>query len=60
MKEELSDADDYADWIRWVANEEHCKQNPSEATNVTGESVLLQVQQMEVIASSNTVEKEIT
>jgi hypothetical protein len=60
MKEELSDADDYADWIRWAADEEHCKQNPSEAANVTGKSVLLQVQQMEVIASSSIVRKEIT
>jgi hypothetical protein len=60
IKEELSDADDYADWIRWMADEEHCKQNPSKAANVTGESVLLQVQQMEVTASSSTVGKEIT
>jgi hypothetical protein len=60
MKEELSDADDYADWIRWAADKEHCKQNPSEAANVTGKSVLLQVQQMEVTAFSSIVKKEIT
>ncbi|CAK9203035.1 unnamed protein product [Sphagnum troendelagicum] len=42
MKEELSDADDYADWIRWATDGEHCKQNPSEAANITGKSVLLQ------------------
>ncbi|CAK9856570.1 unnamed protein product [Sphagnum jensenii] len=60
MKEELSDADDYADWIRWAADGEHCKQNPSGAANVTRKSVLLQVQQIEVLASSSTVKKEIT
>ncbi|CAM6056581.1 unnamed protein product [Sphagnum tenellum] len=25
MKEELSNADNYADWIRWAADGEHCK-----------------------------------
>jgi len=25
MKEEITDADDYADWIRWAADEEHNK-----------------------------------
>ncbi|CAK9253809.1 unnamed protein product [Sphagnum jensenii] len=60
MKEELSDADNYADWIRWAADGEHCKQNPSGAANVTRKSVLLQVQQIEVPASSSTVKKEIT
>ncbi|CAK9881424.1 unnamed protein product [Sphagnum jensenii] len=60
MKEELSDADDYTDWIRQAADGDHCKQNPSEATNVTGKSILLQVQQIKVPASSSTVKKEIT
>jgi hypothetical protein len=60
MKEEITDADDYADWIRWAADGEHRKQNPSEAANATGGSVLLQVQQMEVVASSGNDKKRIT
>ncbi len=60
MKEEITDADDYADWIRWAADGEHRKQNPSEAANAIGGSVLLQVQQMEVVASSGNDKKRIT
>jgi hypothetical protein len=60
MKEEITDADDYADWIRWAADGEHHKQNPSEAVNATRGSVLLQVQQMEVAASSGNNRKLIT
>ncbi len=60
MKEEVVDADDYADWIRWVADEGHCKQNPSEAANATGKSVLRQVQQVKVTAPSSSDRKEIT
>ncbi len=60
MKEEITDADDYTDWIRWAADGEHNKQNPSEAASATGGSVLLQVQQMEVAASSGNDRKRIT
>ncbi len=60
MKEEITDADDYADWIRWAADGAHHKQNPSEAANATRGSVLLQVQQMEVAASSGNDRKRIT
>ncbi|CAM6012376.1 unnamed protein product [Sphagnum balticum] len=41
MKEEITDADDYAHWIQWAADGEHHKQNLSEAANATGESMLL-------------------
>jgi hypothetical protein len=41
MKEEITDNDDYADWIQWVADAEQRKQKPSEARNVGQESVLL-------------------
>jgi hypothetical protein len=60
MKEEITDANDYADWIQWAVDGEHHKQNPSEATNATGGSVLLQVQQMEVVACSDNERKRIT
>jgi len=41
MKEEITDADDYADWIQWAADGEGHKQNLPEAVNATGESMLL-------------------
>ncbi len=41
MKEEVTDDDDYADWIQWVADAEQRKQKPLEARNVGQESVLL-------------------
>jgi hypothetical protein len=59
MKEEITDADDYADWIQWAANGEHHKQNLSEAVTATGGSVLLQVQRMEIIASGGKVKEQI-
>ncbi|CAN5950574.1 unnamed protein product [Sphagnum jensenii] len=43
MKEEITDADDYADWIQWAVDAKQDKQTLSEATSATGESVLLQV-----------------
>jgi hypothetical protein len=35
MKEEITDADDYADWIRWAADVEQGKQTLPEATSAT-------------------------
>ncbi len=40
MKEEITDNDDYADWIQWAADVEQRKQKPSEARNAGQESVL--------------------
>jgi hypothetical protein len=59
MKEEITDADDYADWIQWAADGEHHKQNLSEAVSATGGSVLLQVQRMEITASGGKVREQI-
>jgi hypothetical protein len=44
MREETGDSDDYADWIKWVADAEQKKQAPFGANNVEVPA-LLQVQQ---------------
>ncbi len=44
MREETGDSDEYADWIKWVADAEQKKQAPSGANNVEVPA-LLQVQQ---------------
>jgi hypothetical protein len=59
MKEEITDADDYADWIQWAADGERHNQNLSEAMSATGGSVLLQVQRREIIASGGNVREQI-
>jgi hypothetical protein len=59
MKEEIVDADDYADWIRWAADGENRRKNPSESANATGRSVVLQVLQEENTASSGSNRKRI-
>jgi hypothetical protein len=41
MKEEITDVDDYVNWIRWVADAEQGKQALSGATNGAEMSVLL-------------------
>ncbi len=53
MKEEITDADNYADWIRWVADAEQGKKALSGATNGAEVSVLLQVQHMDITDSHN-------
>jgi len=60
LKEEITDADDYTDWIRWVAEEERRMQSLVEATSVAEESVLLQIQQMDIVDCSGDVEERIT
>jgi hypothetical protein len=35
MKEEVTNVDDYANWIQWAADAEQGRQNPSEATKAT-------------------------
>jgi hypothetical protein len=59
MKEEIMDADDYADWIRWVADEEQERQASSRVTDVTEVSVLLQVQHMDVVDSNNSLQERL-
>jgi len=59
MKEEITDADDYADWIRWAADGEGRKKGLFQATKVTKESVLLQIQEVETTASDDRVREQI-
>jgi len=60
MREEIADADDYADWIRWAADGENHRKNPSESANATGGSVVLQVLQEESTATSGSNRERIT
>jgi hypothetical protein len=59
MKEEITDADDYADWIQWASDGERHKQNLPKAVSARGESMLLQVQRMEITASGSNVREQI-
>jgi hypothetical protein len=59
LKEEITDDEDYADWIQWAAEEEQRMQSLSETTIVAEESVLLQLQQVEVADSGGCVEERI-
>ncbi|CAM6045482.1 unnamed protein product [Sphagnum compactum] len=59
LKEELTDANDYADWIQWAADEEERMQSLSEVANAVQEAVLLQIQQMELVDSDDCVKERI-
>jgi hypothetical protein len=59
MKEEITDDDDYADWIRWAADGEGRKKGLFQTTEATKESILLQVQEVETIASDDRVREQI-
>ncbi len=59
MKEEITNDDDYADWIRWAANGEGRKKGLSQTTEATKESVLLQIQEVETTASDDRVREQI-
>jgi hypothetical protein len=59
MKEETGESDDYANWIKWVADEEQKKQAPSGATNVEAPA-LLQVQQLNDAVLCKNFEDQIT
>jgi hypothetical protein len=59
VMEEITDADDYADWIRWVADAEQEKQVISRATNDVEVSVLLQVQHMDITDSHNSLKERL-
>jgi hypothetical protein len=58
MKEEAGDSDDYADWIKWVAEAERKKQAPSGSTNVEAHA-LLQVRQLNDATSCKKLEDQI-
>ncbi|CAK9869949.1 unnamed protein product [Sphagnum jensenii] len=55
MREEVTDADDYADWIRWSADGEVRKKGRSLTTDSSKESVLLQIQWMGTMAPADTM-----
>ncbi len=59
MKEEITDNDDYADWIQWAADAEQRKQKPTRARDAGQEFVLLQIQQMEVVDPHDCVKEQI-
>jgi hypothetical protein len=59
MKEEIIDADDYADWIQWVVDVEQGKQTLPEATSAAKVFVILQVQQMDIADSSSNIKERI-
>jgi hypothetical protein len=59
LKEEITNDEDYADWIQWAAKEEQHMQSLSETTIAAEESGLLQLQHMEIAESSGCVEERI-
>jgi hypothetical protein len=59
MKEEITDADDYADWIQWATDGEGRKKGLSQATKATKEYVLLHIQEVETTASDDRVREQI-
>jgi hypothetical protein len=59
MNEEITDDDDYADWIRWAADGEGRKKDLSQATEATKEFVLLQIQEVETTASDDKIREQI-
>jgi len=59
MKEEITDVDDYADWIRWVSDAEQGKQALPRGANCAEVPVLLQVQQMDIANSHNNLKEQL-
>jgi hypothetical protein len=59
MKEEITDADDYADWIRWVSDAKQGKQALPGSATCTEVPVLLQVQQMDMADSHNSFKEQL-
>jgi len=59
MKEEVTDADDYADWIRWVFDAEQGKQALPGAATWAEVPVLLQVHQMNIANSYNSFKERL-
>ncbi len=57
MKEETADADDYADWIKWVADAEQKKHAHTNDVTSAEVPILLQVQQLNDVASCNSFKK---
>jgi hypothetical protein len=59
MKEEVTDDDDYADWIQWAADAKRCKQKPMDERDPGQASTLLQMQQLEVVDQNDCVKERI-
>jgi hypothetical protein len=59
MKEEVTDDDDYANWIQWAAAAEQRKQKPTEERNPEEALALLQIQQLEIFNQHDCVEERI-
>jgi len=59
MEEEITDADDYADWIKWVSDAEKGKQAIFETTNRAKVPVLLHVHQMNRGDSHNNCKEQL-
>jgi hypothetical protein len=59
MKEEITDADDYADWIQWVADAERGKQVLSRGGKGAEVPVLLQVQREDIADSHNSIKAQL-
>ncbi len=59
MEEEITDGDDYVDWIKWVSDAEKGKQAISETIDCAEVPVLLQVQQMDSGDSHNNFKEQL-
>jgi hypothetical protein len=59
IKEEITDADDYADWIMWVSDAKQGKQALPGAANCAEVRVLLQVQQVDTVDSHDGFRKQL-
>ncbi len=59
MKEEITNADDYANWIRWVSDAEQEKQALPRAANCAEIHVLLQVQQVDTTDSHDNFKEQL-
>jgi len=59
MKEEITDVDDYADWIRWVSDAEQGKPALLGAANCVEVPLLLQVQQMDIVDFHNSFKEQL-
>jgi hypothetical protein len=58
-EEEITDADDYVDWIKWVSDAEKGKQAIFETTNCAKVPVLLQVHQIDSGDSHNNCKEQL-
>ncbi len=59
MKEEITDADDYADWIRWVSDAKQEKQALPRVANCAEVPVLLQVQLVDTADSHDNFKEQL-